>query len=97
MFIEANQINYGSITNDLTLYENNLLTKEEVQKTIDELKKINGLKDVAIDKGYNLNVHVDEKNINKDLRESLKQSDYVDMDNSTYNFINSRLYYSWRF
>ena len=39
MFIEANQINYGSITNDLTLYENNLLTKEEVQKTIDELKK----------------------------------------------------------
>ena len=91
MFIEANQINYGSITNDLTLYENNLLTKEEVQKTIDELKKINGLKDVAIDKGYNLNVHVDEKNINKDLRESLKQSDYVDMDNSTYNFINSRL------
>ena len=92
MFIEANQINYGSITNDLTLYENNLLTKEEVQKTIDELKKINGLKDVAIDKGYNLNVHVDEKNINKDLRESLKQSDYVDMDNSTYNFINSRLY-----
>ena len=92
MFIEANQINYGSITNDLTLYENNLLTKEEVQKTIDELKKINGLKDVAIDKGYNLNVHVDEKNINKDLRESLKQSHYVDMDNSTYNFINSRLY-----
>ena len=92
MFIEANQINYGSITNDLTLYENNLITKEEVQKTIDELKKINGLKDVAIDKGYNLNVHVDEKNINKDLRESLKQSDYVDMDNSTYNFINSRLY-----
>ena len=94
MFIEANQINYGSITNDLTLYENNLLTKEEVQKTIDELKKINGLKDVAIDKGYNLNlnVHVDEKNINKDLRESLKQSDYVDMDNSTYNFINSRLH-----
>lgn len=91
MFIEANQINYGSITNDLTLYENNLLTKEEVQKTIDELKKINGLKDVAIDKGYNLNVHVDEKNINKDLRESLKQSGYVDMDNSTYNFINSRL------
>ena len=92
MFIEANQINYGTITNDLTLYENNLLTKEEVQKTIDELKKINGLKDVAIDKGYNLNVHVDEKNINKDLRESLKQSDYVDMDNSNYNFINSRLY-----
>ena len=92
MFVEANQINYGSITNDLTLYENNLLTKEEVQKTIDELKKINGLKDVAIDKGYNLNVHVDEKNINKDLRESLKQSDYVDMDNSNYNFINSRLY-----
>ena len=92
MFVEANQINYGSITNDLTLYENNLLTKEEVQKTIDELKKINGLKDVAIDKGYNLNVHVDEKNINKDLRESLKQSHYVDMDNSTYNFINSRLY-----
>lgn len=91
MFIEANQINYGSITNDLTLYENNLITKEEVQKTIDELKKINGLKDVAINKGYNLNVHVDEKNINKDLRESLKQSDYVDMDNSTYNFINSRL------
>lgn len=39
MFVEANQINYGSITNDLTLYENNLLTKEEVQKTIDELKK----------------------------------------------------------
>ena len=92
MFIEANQINYGSITNDLTLYENNLLTKEEVQKTIDELKKINGLKDVAIDKGYNLNVHVDEKNINKDLRESLKQSDYVDMDNSTYNFFDSKLY-----
>ena len=92
MFIEANQINYGTITNDLTLYENNLITKEEVQKTIDELKKINGLKDIAIDKGYNLNVHVDEKNINKDLRESLKQSDYVDMDNSTYNFINSRLY-----
>ena len=92
MFVEANQINYGSITNDLTLYENNLLTKEEVQKTIDELKKINGLKDVAIDKGYNLNVHVDEKNINKDLRESLKQSGYVDMDNSNYNFINSRLY-----
>ena len=92
MFIEANQINYGSITNDLTLYENNLLTKEEVQKTIDELKKINGLKDVAIDKGYNLNVHVDEKNINKDLRESLKQSNYVDIDNSTYNFISSRLY-----
>ena len=92
MFIEANQINYGSITNDLTLYENNLLTKEEVQKTIDELKKINGLKDVAIDKGYNLNVHVDEKNINKDLRESLKQSRYVDMNNSNYNFINSRLY-----
>ena len=92
MFIEANQINYGSITNDLTLYENNLLTKEEVQKTIDELKKINGLKDVAIDKGYNLNVHVDEKNINKDLRESLKQRHYVDMDNSNYNFINSRLY-----
>ena len=92
MFIEANQINYGSITNDLTLYENNLLTKEEVQKTIDELKKINGLKDVAIDKGYNLNVHVDEKNINKDLRESLKQSRYVNMDNSNYNFINSRLY-----
>ena len=91
MFIEANQINYGTITNDLTLYENNLITKEEVQKTIDELKKINGLKDIAIDKGYNLNVHVDEKNINKDLRESLKQSDYVDMDNSTYNFINSRL------
>ena len=92
MFIEANQINYGSITNDLTLYENNLLTKEEVQKTIDELKKINGLKDVAIDKGYNLNVHVDEKNINKDLRESLKQSDYIDMDNSTYNFFDSKLY-----
>ena len=92
MFVEANQINYGSITNDLTLYENNLLTKEEVQKTIDELKKINGLKDVAIDKGYNLNVHVDEKNINKDLRESLKQSDYVDMDNSTYNFFDSKLY-----
>ena len=92
MFVEANQINYGSITNDLTLYENNLITKEEVQKTIDELKKINGLKDVAIDKGYNLNVHVDEKNINKDLRESLKQSHYVDMDNSNYNFINSRLY-----
>ena len=92
MFVEANQINYGSITNDLTLYENNLLTKEEVQKTIDELKKINGLKDVAIDKGYNLNVHVDEKNINKDLRESLKQSNYVDIDNSTYNFISSRLY-----
>ena len=92
MFVEANQINYGSITNDLTLYENNLLTKEEVQKTIDELKKINGLKDVAIDKGYNLNVHVDEKNINKDLRESLKQSRYVDMDNSNCNFINSRLY-----
>lgn len=91
MFIEANQINYGTITNDLTLYENNLITKEEVQKTIDELKKINGLKDIAIDKGYNLNVHVDEKNINKDLRESLKQSGYVDMDNSTYNFINSRL------
>ena len=65
------------------------INKKEI---IDELKKINGLKDVAIDKGYNLNVHVDEKNINKDLRESLKQSDYVDMDNSTYNFINSRLY-----
>ena len=92
MFIEANQINYGSITNDMTLYKNNLITKEEVQKTIDELKKINGLKDVAIDKGYNLNVHVDEKNINKDLRESLKQSNYVDIDNSTYNFISSRLY-----
>ena len=91
MFIEANQINYGSITNDLTLYENKLFTKEEVQYTINELKKINGIKDIAIDKGYNLNVHVDEKNINKDLRESLKQSDYVDMDNSTYNFINSRL------
>ena len=91
MFIEANQINYGSITNDLTLYENKLFTKEEVQNTINELKKINGIKDIAIDKGYNLNVHVDEKNINKDLRESLKQSDYVDMDNSTYNFINSRL------
>ena len=92
MFIEANQINYGTITNDLTLYENKLFTKEEVQNTINELKKINGIKDIAIDKGYNLNVHVDEKNINKDLRESLKQSDYVDMDNSTYNFINSRLY-----
>ena len=92
MFIEANQINYGSITNDLTLYKNNLITKEEVQKTIDELKKINGIKDIAIEKGYNLNVHVDEKNINKDLRESLKQSNYVDIDNSTYNFISSRLY-----
>ena len=92
MFIETNQINYGTITNDLTLYENKLFTKEEVQNTINELKKINGIKDIAIDKGYNLNVHVDEKNINKDLRESLKQSDYVDMDNSTYNFINSRLY-----
>lgn len=91
MFIETNQINYGTITNDLTLYENKLFTKEEVQNTIDELKKINGLKDIAIDKGYNLNVHVDEKNINKDLKESLKQSGYVDMDNSTYNFINSRL------
>ena len=91
MFIETNQINYGTITNDLTLYENKLFTKEEVQNTINELKKINGIKDIAIDKGYNLNVHVDEKNINKDLRESLKQSDYVDMDNSTYNFINSRL------
>ena len=91
MFIETNQINYGTITNDLTLYENKLFTKEEVQKTIDELKKINGIKDIAIDKGYNLNVHVDEKNINKDLKESLKQSGYVDMDNSTYNFINSRL------
>ena len=91
MFVEANQINYGSITNDLTLYKNNLITKEEVQKTIDELKKINGIKDIAIEKGYNLNVHVDEKNINKDLRESLKQSHYVDMDNSNYNFINSRL------
>ena len=92
MFIETNQINYGTITNDLTLYENKLFTKEEVQNTIDELKTINGLKDIAIDKGYNLNVHVDEKNINKDLRESLKQSHYVDMDNSNYNFINSRLY-----
>lgn len=92
MFIEANQINYGTITNDLTLYENNLITKEEVQKTIDELKKINGLKDVAINKGYTLNVHVDEKNINKDLRKSLKQSDYVGMDNSTYNFFDSKLY-----
>ena len=91
MFIEANQINYGTITNDLTLYENKLFTKEEVQNTINELKKINGIKDIAIDKGYNLNVHVDEKNINKDLKESLKQSGYVDMDNSTYNFINSRL------
>ena len=92
MFIEANQINYGSITNDMTLYENKLLTKEEITKTIDELKKINGLKDVAINKGYTLNVHVDEKNINKDLRESLKQSDYVGIDNSTYNFFDSRLY-----
>ena len=91
MFIETNQINYGTITNDLTLYENKLFTKEEVQNTINELKKINGIKDIAIDKGYNLNVHVDEKNINKDLKESLKQSGYVDMDNSTYNFINSRL------
>lgn len=91
MFIETNQINYGTITNDLTLYENKLFTKEEVQNTINELKKINGIKDIAIDKGYNLNVHVDEKNINKDLKKSLKQSGYVDMDNSTYNFINSRL------
>ncbi len=89
MFMEANQVNYGVITNDLTLYENKKFTKKEVQNTIDEIKKINGVKDIAKGDRYSLEVHVNENNVSEELREDLQKNGYVSVEGSDYNFVNS--------
>lgn len=92
MFIEANQINYGSVTNDLTLYENREFTKKEIKKTIDDIKKVQGIKDIAVGEQYQLDVHVDEKNISQELKKELQQSSSVITEGDKYNFINSSLH-----
>lgn len=89
MFMEANQVNYGVVTNDLRLYENKEFTKKEVQNTIDEIKKINGVKDIAKGDRYSLEVHVNENNVSEELREDLQKNGYVSVEGSDYNFVNS--------
>lgn len=89
MFMEANQVNYGVITNDLTLYENRELTKKEAQNTIDEIKKVNGVKDIAKGDSHSLEIHIKENNVSEELREDLQKNGYVSIEGSDYNFVNS--------
>lgn len=91
MFLEANEVNQGVITNDLILYENKTFTNKESLNLINSIKNIDGVKEIAKGDRIDLELNVNEKNIKSDLRESLKQNSSVYFSENNYRFLNCSL------
>lgn len=88
LFLKANQVHMGQINHDIYMYKNG---SSEDTKITDELKNINGIKNIAINNDYGIGLNVKEKDINKkykDLIENYYTKEKVGNEYS-YDFINS--------
>ena len=74
MFLKANNVYYGQITSDLTLYANRPSSDKKTKKLVDEIRKIKGVNDVASDFSYNVILSVDQDDINQKNKELIDRS-----------------------
>lgn len=74
MFLKANNVYYGQITSDLTLYANKPASEEKTKKLVDEIRKTKGVNDVAYDFSYNVVLSVDQDDINQKNKELIDKS-----------------------
>lgn len=90
LFLKANTVNMGQINHDIYMYKNR--SSEDIKIT-DELKNINGIKNIAINNDYGIGLNVKEKDINKKYEDLIKNyytkekigNEYI------YDFINANL------
>lgn len=74
MFLKANNVYYGQITSDLTLYANKPASEEKTKKLVYEIRKTKGVNDVAYDFSYNVVLSVDQDDINQKNKELIDKS-----------------------
>ncbi|MDY2737016.1 ABC transporter permease, partial [Intestinibacter sp.] len=84
MFLKANNVYYGQITSDLTLYANKPASEEKTKKLVDEIRKTKGVNDVAYDFSYNVVLSVDQDDINQKNKELIDKS--FENKGSSYEF-----------
>lgn len=84
MFLKANNVYYGQITSDLTLYANRPTSEEKTKELVDEIRKTKGVNDVASDFSYNVILSVDQDDINQKNKELIDK--YFDKKGSSYEF-----------
>lgn len=88
LFLKANTVHMGQINHDIYMYRNG--SSEDI-KIIDELKNINGIKNIAINNDYGIGLNVKENDINttyKDLIDNYYTKEKVGNEYS-YDFISS--------
>lgn len=88
LFLKANTVHMGQINHDIYMYKNG--SSEEIKIT-DELKNINGIKNIAINNDYGIGLNVKENDINttyKDLIDNYYTKEKVGNEYS-YDFISS--------
>lgn len=88
LFLKANTVHMGQINHDIYMYKNG--SSEDI-KIIDELKNINGIKNIAINNDYGIGLNVKENDINttyKDLIDNYYTKEKVGNEYS-YDFISS--------
>ncbi|MGM9532830.1 FtsX-like permease family protein, partial [Intestinibacter sp.] len=84
MFLKANNVYYGQITSDLTLYANKPASEEKTKKLLDEIRKTKGVNDVASDFSYNVILSVDQDDINQKNKELIDK--YFEKKGNSYEF-----------
>ncbi|MDY4573433.1 MAG: FtsX-like permease family protein [Intestinibacter sp.] len=84
MFLKANNVYYGQITSDLTLYANRPTSEEKTKELVDEIRKTKGVNDVASDFSYNVILSVDQDDINQKNKELIDKS--FEKKGSSYEF-----------
>lgn len=72
LFINANKVQYGQLNYDLYLYSNSNLD----DKSLEELKNIDGIERMAIGNDYGLGIYVPENKINKENQDLINSSGY---------------------
>ena len=84
MFLKANNVYYGQITSDLTLYANRPTSEEKTKELVDEIRKTKGVNDVASDFSYNVILSVNQDDINQKNKELIDKS--FEKKGSSYEF-----------
>ncbi len=89
MFLEANSVQSGVSTYDLRLYK----TKEnaDIDGYINEIKNLDGIKDIAYYDNYSMKIDINEKHINQDVKDTLENNGSAEIKGSTYTLLNNNI------
>ena len=87
MFLKANNVYYGQITSDLTLYANRPTSEEKTKELVDEIRKTKGVNDVASDFSYNVILSVNQDDINQKNKELIEKDVAMNLLTTAFVFL----------